>query len=138
VDGVCQCLSDIIGSRLVVNESSFVGISLSDYRGYYKNTGHGYLDIISDREFGLVSDLVSGLGGGYECKLERYSFGLWNCINIYVNDGRRRYRYINIDKMVDEWFMVDVCSFSGYSGDQYRCDQLDGLLDCLRYINEKK
>jgi hypothetical protein len=45
---------------------------------------------------------------------------------------------INVHKMVDEWYYVKYYSKKIYDRSYYKCDQFDGLLDCLKMIKENE
>jgi hypothetical protein len=47
---------------------------------------------------------------------------------IYIKRGR--YTYYRINKYEDEWFIFADLSTADYKF--YKCDQLDGLLDCIQ------
>ena len=62
-----------------------------------------------------------------------------NLINIYLNKSS-----IGITKLEDEWFYVkiqfdriEIMSRVFYHKEVYKCDQIDGVIDCLTYLTDK-
>jgi len=45
---------------------------------------------------------------------------------------------INVHKLVDEWYYVKYYSKKNYDKIYYKCDQFDGLEDCLKMIKENE
>lgn len=49
---------------------------------------------------------------------------------------------IQIYKSPDEWYWVDIAiheeEYGGTFFDNYKCDQIDGVLDCLRFLDQQK
>ena len=41
-------------------------------------------------------------------------------------------------KLVDEWYYVKYYSKKNYDKIYYKCDQFDGLEDCLKMIKENE
>jgi len=54
---------------------------------------------------------------------------------ILNKDGESEYiQEIRVDKVIDEWYYLQL-TISDYH--YYKCDQLDGLEDCLKMIKDK-
>ena len=51
-------------------------------------------------------------------------------------------KHLKVNKIIDEWYLVamlddrDVADVAGGVGNYYKCDQFDGLIDCLKWICE--
>jgi len=56
---------------------------------------------------------------------------------ILNKDGESEYiQEIRVDKVIDEWYYLKL-TISEDDYHYYKCDQLDGLLDCLKMIKDK-
>lgn len=61
-------------------------------------------------------------------------------INYYMEGCKNLCKIFTISKKVDEWFYLDYfCAYTFYGrfmllSTPYKCDQLDGLIDCIEYL----
>ena len=78
-----------------------------------------------------ISELLLG-----EIREHRNARGNSIYFQLYKVEGFKEYRrLLNIYKYKDEWFNVNVEKISGPSNIvSYKCDQLDGLINCLKSI----
>lgn len=146
-DGISQWLKDKFSK---INESfekikNYFEIDLDKYREYYLNNNIKF-EIIKEKELERVKDLLNKLGQDYESVIEMYpsnTFQIENCINIYkknINLKKRNRidnRLINIDKLEDEWYLLvieDGWPINDMKHKAFKCDQIDGLLDCIKNL----
>lgn len=127
------------------NSEGYEEISLSEYRKYYIGSGFDNIDTIKEKELLDIKSLLSEMGTKDVAIIEVYqrlNAPSANCINIYTVYGKKR--AINIDKLHDEWYLIIIEEgwpvhnmISTISDKAYKCDQIDGLLSCIKYIYDE-
>ena len=147
-DGINQWLEDKFGK---INESfntekNYFEIDLEEYRRFYSSDGNTKFEIIGEKELEQIKDILNKLGHDDVSVIEMYptiSSSMKNCINIYKNNinlkkrNKIDNRLINIDKLEDEWYLLiieDGWSIHDMKDRAFKCDQVDGLLDCIKNI----
>jgi hypothetical protein len=122
---------------------SYHEITLEEYRSYYSG---GYkFENITEKELSLVKSFLSEINSNDVAIIEMYPIvdEMRNCINIYngnVNKKQRSRidnRAVNIDKLKDEWYILiieDAWPIHDMKDRAYKCDQIDGLIECLKII----
>lgn len=53
-------------------------------------------------------------------------------LTMHVPDSRSN-KNVSMFKVMDEWYYLEICNYMGNNIVYYKCDQMHGLLQCLRY-----
>lgn len=127
----------------VNHNQSYEEITLDEYREYYR--GGTKFENIKEKELSIVQNLLVELDSKDVAIIEMYPIvdELRNCINIYNGNVKKSQRSridnrtVNIDKLQDEWYLLvieDAWPIYDMRDKAYKCDQIDGLLNCLKNI----
>ena len=97
------------------HKKDYIEISEGEYISYKDDSKK--LDMFSNTELKAIQTILPS------AKLNSFSK------NIFL------YNIIDIYKDNDEWYYIDICiHFNGY---YYKCDQFEGLMDCLNMLQNK-
>ena len=111
----------MIKKFLEYNDPGYIEITLLEYRSTYIKKE---IDNNIEEELDLINNILPYDRFASICEYP----GGQRCINIYpVSDIPQvsSHRLANIDKLVDEWYLVEI------SNTLYRCDQMYGLTNCI-------
>jgi len=106
-------------------------LEFEDYQNIYKVDGYHYLEF-TDLEVEKIQSEVMDLHidrTKYYSLLLRDEMSEWKMLSTSQSVIGKNYLKFNIMKGSDEWFLVQQF---GKSHRFYKCDQLDGLIKCLK------
>lgn len=116
---------------------------LIDYRQAQKILSNHNVSGFTDYEISKISDIISlDPDKSYSVKGSQYLSPILSRITIRKKESQitqsTHYYRIVIYKLDDEWFIIDDDRFNDKKSTYYKCDQLEGVLNCLYELGFKK